>query len=134
MQYETGLEFSFPVGPQKLLAELLTSPDYSLKDVVNYIRGVIDGDSFVGETMDGPVMEVDLPALGTDFPIPFFVVQGADDDVTPAALAQEYFDRITAPRKSMLLVPGAGHMALMTRPGIFLNLLLANVRPLALQP
>jgi pimeloyl-ACP methyl ester carboxylesterase len=134
MQYESGLEFRFPTGPQKLLAALFTAPDYSLKDVVDYIRGVIAADAFVGETMDGPVMQVDLPALGTDFPLPFFVVQGAEDDITPATLAQEYFDRITAPRKSMELVPGAGHMALMTQPDTFLKFLLANVRPLALQP
>jgi hypothetical protein len=39
-----------------------------------------------------------------------------------------------APRKSMLLIPGASHMALMTQPDSFLKFLLANVRPLALQP
>ena len=52
---------------------------------------------------------------------------------TVAALAREYYDRITAPRKSMLLIPSAGHMALMTQPDSFLKFLLANVRPLALQ-
>ena len=132
MQYESGLEYKFPIGPQKLLAALLTAPDYSLKDVVDYIRGVIGGDVFIGETMNGPVMSVDLPALGTDFPVPFFVVQGAEDDITPAALAREYVDQVTAPQKSMLLVADAGHMALMTRPEVFLQFLLANVRPLAL--
>jgi len=132
MQYEPGLDYGV-TGPRLLLAELLTAPDYSLKDVVNYIRGEIDGDAFFGEALDGPVMRIDLPALGTGFPIPFFVVQGAEDDVTPASLAQAYFDQVVAPRKAMLLVPGAGHMVMMTRPDAFLKFLLANVRPLALQ-
>ncbi|MBZ5632904.1 MAG: alpha/beta hydrolase [Acidobacteriia bacterium] len=134
MQYESGLEYKFPTGPQLLLEELLTAPDYSLNDVVNYIRGVVDGDAFFGETLDGPMMRIDLPALGTDFSMPFFVVQGADDDITPAALAQEYFDQVTAPRKAMLLIPDAAHMALMTRSDRFLQFLLTNVRQLALQP
>ena len=88
MQYESGLSYRFPTGPQLLLNDLLTAPDYSLKDVVHYIRGVIDGDAFFGQALDGPMMRVDLPALGTDFPIPFFIVQGAEDDITPAALAR----------------------------------------------
>jgi pimeloyl-ACP methyl ester carboxylesterase len=134
MQYESGLHYRFPTGPQLLLAELLTTPDYSLKEIVGYLRGVVDGDAFFGEALDGPMMRVDLPSLGTDFPIPFFVVQGAEDDITPASLAQMYFDQVTSPRKSMLLIPEAGHMALMTRPDAFLKFLLANVRPLALPP
>jgi len=134
MQYESGLNYKFPTGPRLLLAELLTAPDYSLKDVVNYLRGVVGGDAFFGETLDGPMMRMDLPAMGTDFSIPFFIVQGAEDDITPAVLAKAYFDQITAPRKSMLLIPEAGHMALMTRPDAFLQFLLANVRPVALQP
>jgi pimeloyl-ACP methyl ester carboxylesterase len=132
MQYESGLDYGV-AGPRLLLAELLTAPDYSLSDVVHYIRGVIDGDAFFGEALDSPLMQMDLPARGTDFSIPFFVIQGADDDITPASLAQAYFDQVTAPRKSMLLIPDAGHMALMTKPDTFLQFLLANVRPLALQ-
>ena len=39
MQYELGLRFSARTGPQGLFAELLSAPDYSLKDTVNYFRG-----------------------------------------------------------------------------------------------
>ena len=62
-----------------------------LKDVVNYFKGVIGGDDFFGQALDGPMMRVDMPALGTDFSIPFFVVEGAEDDITPASLAKAYF-------------------------------------------
>lgn len=110
MQYEPGLHYG-PMGPAGLLGELLTAPDYSLKDVVNYVRGVIGGDDFFGQALDRPLMRVDLPALGTDFSIPFFVVEGEEDDVTPAPLARAYFDKVTAPHKAFLLIPDAGHMA-----------------------
>jgi pimeloyl-ACP methyl ester carboxylesterase len=124
MKYEPG------AGLQTLLAGDLTAPDYSLKDAGNYVRGFIDGDDFFRQTMDGPLARMDLQALGTDFSIPFFIVQGADDDITPASLARAYFDRITAPKKAFLLVPDAGHVALMTRPDAFVKFLRANLRPI----
>ena len=127
MQYEPGLRFG-PTGPRGLFAELLTAPDYSLQDVLNYFKGVLNGDAFYGQALDGPMMHVDLPALGTDFSIPVFIVAGAEDDVTPASLAQTYFDQIMAPRKSFLLLPHAGHMALLTRSDDFLKFLLTSVR------
>jgi pimeloyl-ACP methyl ester carboxylesterase len=130
MQYEPGLQYG-PIGPQGLFGELLTAPDYSLKDVLNYFRGVIGGDDFFGQALDGPLMHEDLPALGTDFSVPFFIVEGAEDDVTPASLARTYFNQITAPGKSFLLIPHAGHMAMLTRSDDFLNFLLTNVRPVA---
>jgi pimeloyl-ACP methyl ester carboxylesterase len=133
MRYESGLRYG-PIGPQGLFAELLTAPDYSLKDIVNYFKGVIDGDEFFGETLDGQLMRVDLPALGTDFSIPFFVVEGAEDDITPVSLAKSYFDQITAPHKAFYLIPDAGHMALLTRSDLFLKFLQTEVRPLALDP
>jgi pimeloyl-ACP methyl ester carboxylesterase len=133
MQYEPGLHYG-PMGPSGLLAELLTAPDYSLKDVVNYVRGVIGGDDFFGQALDGPLMRVDLPALGTDFSIPFFVVEGEEDDVTPAPLAKAYFDKVTAPHKGFLLMPDTGHMALLTRSDLFLKFLLDEVRPVVLKP
>jgi pimeloyl-ACP methyl ester carboxylesterase len=133
MQYEPGLRYG-PMGPRGLLAELLTAPDYSLKDVVNYFRGVIGGDGFFGQALDGPLMRVDLPALGTDFSIPFFVVEGEEDDITPAPLARAWFDKVTAPSKAFFLMPDAGHMALLTRSDVFLKFLLDHVRPLVLKP
>ena len=35
--------------------------------------------------MTGPMTELDLRRLGPDFAVPMFVVQGLDDDFTPAA-------------------------------------------------
>jgi len=125
MQYEPGLRYT---GPQGLFAELLTAPDYSLTDVLNYFKGVLGGDDYYGQSLDGPMMREDLPALGSDFSIPIFIVQGAEDDVTPTSLAKTYFDQITAPRKSFLLMPHAGHMALLTRSDDFLKFLLTTVR------
>jgi pimeloyl-ACP methyl ester carboxylesterase len=74
----------------------------------------------------------DLPSLGTTFPIPFFVFQGAVDKVTPVAPVREYVNAITAPQKELVLIPNAGHNAIATKSDEFLKLLLEKVRPLVL--
>jgi len=41
--------------------------------------------------------------------IPVVLIQGSIDYVTPAVLTQEYFERLTAPRKEIVILPGIGH-------------------------
>jgi len=75
----------------------------------------------------------DLPSLGTDFAVPFFVFQGDHDNVTPAKPVKEYFDSITAPHKELVLIHSAGHNAIVTKSEEFLSLLVHQVRPLAVE-
>ena len=58
---------------------------------------------------DGMFATVDLPALGTRFDLPVFLVMGEQDLLTSPAIARTYFDGLTAPRKSFTLVKRAGH-------------------------
>jgi pimeloyl-ACP methyl ester carboxylesterase len=64
---------------------------------------------FVGLDGDGMAAGIDLPALGTTFAIPVYLVQGAQDLLTRPAITRAYFDRIAAPDKSLTTVPDAGH-------------------------
>ena len=64
---------------------------------------------FVGLQGDGMLSRIDLPALGTTFEVPVYMVQGAEDLVTVPEVAKAYFDRISAPAKQFVLVPRAGH-------------------------
>lgn len=64
---------------------------------------------FVGLQGDGMFSRVDLPALGSDFRLPVYIVQGAEDLVTVPEIAKRYFDRIAAPDKQFVLVPRTGH-------------------------
>lgn len=79
------------------------------------------------------VEATDLPSMGMDFAIPFFVFQGAGDRVTPVQPVREYVDSIRAPRKELVLFPNAGHNVIATRSDEFLSLLVQRVRPLAVQ-
>ena len=64
---------------------------------------------FVGVNGKGMFSRVDLPALGTQFRIPVFFIQGREDLVTLPEVAKRYFDAITAPQKEFILLPQTGH-------------------------
>jgi pimeloyl-ACP methyl ester carboxylesterase len=64
---------------------------------------------FVGLDGNGMFKGVDLPALGTRFEVPIFIVQGAEDLVTMPDVTRAYVDRLTAPAKALVVVPRAGH-------------------------
>jgi pimeloyl-ACP methyl ester carboxylesterase len=87
---------------------------------------------FWGVTMSGPWELVDLPALGTDFAIPIFIVQGQEDLTALPELAKAYFDSIKAPRKQFYLVPGTGHEPSATELDLTQKVLNEQVLPLAL--
>ena len=87
---------------------------------------------FWGLKMSGPLQDVDLPALGTDFAIPIFILHGQEDLTALPELARAYFDIIKAPRKQFYLVPGTGHEPSATELNMTLKVLVEQVRPLAL--
>jgi len=65
------------------------------------------------------ITSTNLPALGTDFKVPFFVIQGRDDMITPTELVAEYVAQIRAPAKRLTVIDGAGHFVAMTHTAAF---------------
>jgi pimeloyl-ACP methyl ester carboxylesterase len=108
------------------------SPEYSsIQDQANYRDGeTLSVRHFLGSDLSGDLMQVDLPALGTDFAIPIFIVQGEYDLRTPPDLVKSYFDRITAPHKQFFLVPKTAHEPSPTSWSVLLKVLQEQVQPL----
>ncbi|HEY6443525.1 MAG TPA: alpha/beta hydrolase [Candidatus Acidoferrales bacterium] len=118
----------------KIAEFTLLAPRTSLRDDWSSMSGIVASQNhFLGPTMEGEMMKVDLAASDRNFAIPIFVFQGANDDFTPVQLAQKYVDGITAPQKQFVLIEDAGHDAIITKNGEFLQLLVQRVRPLAIQ-
>jgi pimeloyl-ACP methyl ester carboxylesterase len=118
-----------PPAPQ-ILGPEYASPQEQAQDEA------ADDFSFVhfwGMTLSGPFTQVDLPALGTDFAIPIFVIQGEADLTAVPELAKSYFDSIVAPRKQFFLVPGTGHEPSVASIALAHKVLVEQVRPLALE-
>jgi pimeloyl-ACP methyl ester carboxylesterase len=116
-------------------ASSLYAPGYSLFDLYHAIQSIrFTLDTFIGPTMSGPALKVDLKALGPDFAIPMFVFEGPDDYITSPDLAKAYVDTINAPQKDFLMLPAGGHFAVFTHPDSCLAEMNSRVRPLALTP
>jgi pimeloyl-ACP methyl ester carboxylesterase len=115
------LEFS---GRQ--VGDLLTSPRASLTDIWNALQGARASMAALTTTLT----EADVTRLGYDFPIPFAVIQGTDDRISPTALAADYFTRIRAPGKVLVRIPNGGHYSFVTHAAEFRGALIGDVLPL----
>jgi pimeloyl-ACP methyl ester carboxylesterase len=113
-----------------LITPLSLSTEYAdAQDRADYTAGEeLSFVTFFGPTVSGPLMQVDLLALGTSFSIPIFIIQGQDDLRAPEEVTKAYFDRITAPRKQFFIVPGSGHEPSQASSELMLNVLVEKVR------
>jgi len=84
---------------------------------------------FSGNQLFEELCEIDLSALGLDFPIPMFCFMGAEDQQTAFALAEAWFASLNAPRKAFVRFEGCHHFVVMNRPEMFLEQLLEHVVP-----
>jgi len=107
----------------------LFAPGWSLWDIYESLQA---SDYAEDATFDANA-SYDAKTFGTDFRLPFFIINGELDHITPTDLARRYFDTIRAPEKQFVVLDGAGHSAVLTKPNVFLRELVARVRPAALQ-
>jgi pimeloyl-ACP methyl ester carboxylesterase len=83
-------------------------------DTAAYKAAYTDGEDYsymqlVGTKGDGMLSRIDLPALGTTFPMPIFIIQGKEDLLTMPSVTKAYFDSIKAPTKKYILLDKVGH-------------------------
>jgi pimeloyl-ACP methyl ester carboxylesterase len=117
-------------APQEKISPEYDSPEERTQRVA---ADDFSGAHFFGMTLSGPLEDVDLPALGTNFAIPIFIIQGQEDLTAVPELAKAYFDSIKAPRKQFYLVAGTGHEPSAPQLDLTLKVLTEQVRPLALE-
>lgn len=98
-----------------------------------YLKTVGDGMLYSGRTTVNAMLATELPTTANTFKVPFFVIQGMEDMVTPTSGAMKYFSAVKAPKKKLILIEHAGHFALVTHPEEFSAALAKNVRPLAIK-
>jgi pimeloyl-ACP methyl ester carboxylesterase len=96
-------------------------------------QNIEDGMEFSSKQVLPDQMASDLPVTAETIDTPFFVIQGRDDVVTPTSAAIDYFNRVKAPVKNLVLIPDAGHFAFMTASDKFLDALNERVRPVAIR-
>jgi proline iminopeptidase len=102
---------------QKMIATVRAAPNFSPQDVQDWIGGR----QFSMQSLAPVMTAIDLPATqGYDMPVPFFIIQGQEDRITPTTPVEDYFHKIRAPRKEIALIQSAGHFAYATNSEEFL--------------
>ena len=98
--------------------------DYTAGEDYSYIQ-------FVGYKGDGMFSKIDLPALGTRFDVPVYLLQGEEDYLTVPEVSRRYFDSLNAPDKAFILLPRTGHDPNSIMVDAKLKLLNEKIRPKA---
>lgn len=118
---------SYDQAIRLLKSAIWFSPSHTLLDIKRFISSM----QFSLDRLFPEIPAYDAWEQGTEFEIPFFIFQGANDVVTPIGQARAFFDDVTAPEKGFAVIPDAGHFAAFVQPDVFLSELLARVRPVA---
>ena len=74
------------------------------------VKAVEDGMAASGAALSF----ADLPTTGVRFKIPCYGIQGREDLFAPTPLVEAYFNNLSAPKKRLFVINGAGHFALAT--------------------
>jgi pimeloyl-ACP methyl ester carboxylesterase len=98
-----------------------------------YLKAFGEGMGYSGRTILSAMLATELPTTAKQLKVPFFVIQGKEDMVTPTSVAVQYYEVVRAPKKRLILIDQAGHFALVTHREEFLAALVQNVRPLAVK-
>jgi proline iminopeptidase len=78
------------------------------------LKAIGDGMSASGSALIEASVAEDLSATATSFKIPYNVIQGRHDLFAPTPLAEAYFNKVSAPKKRLIIIEDAGHFALAT--------------------
>lgn len=111
-----------------LFPMIMSAPDYSMKEMMAVGQGL----KYSAAALLSEMMSLDIRKSGTEFKVPFVLIEAENDVLDPTPLALEYFRLLTAPNKQLAILKGGGHNAIMAMPEAFLSELITRVRPLAL--
>jgi pimeloyl-ACP methyl ester carboxylesterase len=89
------------------------------------------GAEFSGHALFDAIGSVDMTSFATKFEVPIFFMQGSDDLLTTTSVVKAYLAKILAPKKALIVLPNAGHLAVFRASHAFLKQLVLNVRPIA---
>ena len=94
---------------------MLFNPNYTIMDYIRYItNGSKEFEPYLAFWANGEMSKLSL--LGKyDYNVPYYNINGDMDYQTNYQLACEYFDKVSAPEKEMIVMENATHGLLESR-------------------
>jgi len=110
----------------KMMSEFSGPEEHPTPAGAKWLAGYNFEASKVGRKMS----EFDAMRDAGDIPVPYILIQGREDRLTPLVLAKGYFDKVRSNGKAFAAIDG-GHFACFTNAGQFVAALRKHVAPLA---
>lgn len=132
LDYEAALSYEHEVYPydharnsegEGGFAENLFVGEYTLLEQIHNLGAFLDTFSALYPRIQHVDLRRDVPALE----VPVFLVQGRHEAPGRARLAAQWFDRVRAPRKRMIVLDTSGHRPLFEQPGRFRDVMTDTV-------
>lgn len=105
---------------RKILLNLLTSKEYTLYDVIRFMRGQF----FSMQHLQKEMEQTNLAETITKVNIPVYFLMGTYDLMTPVELAEQYFNELSAPEKQLILFEKSAHTPIFEEPKKFLDIMM----------
>lgn len=102
------------------------SPEYSQQE----LDAINKGSMFTIGHLAAPLLSVNFDDV-TQFGCPVILFVGAHDETTSHELAEQWFDKLHAPSKRLVIFADSAHMVMQEQPGRFLMHLVTDALPLA---
>ena len=118
-------------GVSTLLRGLIGSSEYSWLDRINVFRGI-----FANMRLMWPkILDIDLRVQAPELKVPVYFLLGRHDYEAPAILAEQYFEALKAPRKTLIWFERSAHFVNTEEPDrfnqFFVDRLLRETHPCA---
>lgn len=89
---------------------------YNLRDVMGIAKGSSES---AEKIISGEMAGFDLRKTDTKIDVPVYIFAGRHDYITPSSLVEDYFAKISAPKKKLIWFENSGHDALFDEPEKF---------------
>jgi pimeloyl-ACP methyl ester carboxylesterase len=123
LRYAMALDPEARAWQKVALTRALLMPGYSVRDILGLFTDIM----VFPQHLYDETMAVTPETLGTRFEVPVLLLHGTQDAYAMPELAKEYVDRIEAPTKTYVPLPGLGHMAPFLAPGRIIEELTASL-------
>ena len=106
-----------------VMKKMLVSPEYSLKDLPKFIKGMIKS----LKVMWGQLTEINFLEQVPELKIPIFFFVGRYDYQVPFELVEIFYKKLKAPKKFLIWFENSGHFPNFEEPDKFQEALISEV-------
>jgi pimeloyl-ACP methyl ester carboxylesterase len=110
-----------------LMKEFMGSQEHPKQRAVTWLAGYNFESNKIGQEME----TFDAMTSALNLAVPYVLIQGREDRITPSVVAETYFDKIRSNGKVFVPING-GHYACFTNSEEFVDALNKQVRPLTI--